>query len=335
LPIWFSDLDFMIMSEIRPADVATAYLRLDGIVNRTIVMTSRSLDKMTGRHLFLKCENFQRAGAFKIRGAYNALSQLTEDQKTRGIVTHSSGNHAQGVALAARLLGIEATIVMPKDAPEVKRSATQAYGARIVPCKAIERERVANDLIENENLTLIHPYDNKHIIAGQGTAAWELFDEIGKLDLLFVPVGGGGLISGSALAAAAKCPSCKVIGVEPEIAADAGLSWQSGKVVTLDHVPNTIADGLRTRQIGNLNLTVMQKFVADMIRVSEQEIVDTLKFVWQRLKIVIEPSAAVALAPVFSGKYQTSGERVGVILSGGNVDIADILTIMSEENYSL
>ena len=313
------------MVEIRPSDVATASIRLSSIVNRTAVVTSRSLDKLTGRRLFLKCENFQRAGAFKIRGAYNAISQLSDAEKKNGIITHSSGNHAQGVALAASLFGINSTIVMPEDAPDVKRAATEAYGAKIVPCQAIAREQIANELIQEYNLTLIHPYDNPHIIAGQGTAAWELFEEVEDLDLLFIPVGGGGLISGSALAAAAKCPSCRVIGVEPAIAADAGQSWQSGKVVSLDHVPNTIADGLRTRHVGQLNLTIMQKYVAEMLKVSEIEIMKTLVFIWQRLKIVVEPSAAVALAPIFSGRYRTAGRRVGVILSGGNVDIASLL----------
>ncbi len=320
------------MVEIKPSDVAEASILLSNIVNRTAVVTSRSLDKLTGRHLFLKCENFQRAGAFKIRGAYNTIFQLSDAQKKNGIITHSSGNHAQGVALAASLLGISSMIVMPEDAPEVKRAATKAYGAKIVPCQAIARERVTENLIQEYNLTLIHPYDNPHIIAGQGTAAWELFEEVGDLDLLFVPVGGGGLISGSALAAAAKSPACRIIGVEPDIAADANQSWQSGKVVTLDHVPDTIADGLRTRHVGQLNLAIMQKYVAEMLKVSELEIMKTLEFIWQRLKIVVEPSAAVALAPIFSGRYQKAGNRVGVILSGGNVDIASLLPKMLEKD---
>lgn len=316
------------MSEISPSEVAAAAIRLQGIVNHTPVFTSRTLDELTGSQLFLKCENFQRGGSFKIRGAYNAISQLTETQKSKGVITHSSGNHAQGLALASKLVGVEATVVMPEDAPSIKRAATKGYGATIVPCRAIEREQVTDDIIKKTNLTLIHPYNNQHIIAGQGTAAWELFDEVGELDILLVPVGGGGLISGSALAAAFKYPNCKVIGVEPEIAPDAGKSWESGEIVTLSRVPNTIADGLRTRHVGNLNLDVMRKYVHDMVKTSEDEIINTLVFAWQRLKIIVEPSAAVALSPSFAGRYNLGNQRIGVILSGGNVDFAGLLPIL-------
>jgi threo-3-hydroxy-L-aspartate ammonia-lyase len=201
---------------LSPADVAAAAQRLLPVAHRTPVMTSRTLDEQAGMQVFLKCENFQRAGAFKFRGAYNAISQLSPAQKTSGVVTHSSGNHAQGLALAARLLDVPATVVMPDDAPAVKREATAGYGARIISCPAIERERISAQLASEEGLTLIHPYDNDHIIAGQGTAAWELYEEVGELDYLFIPVGGGGLISGSALAAASQSPGCRVVGVEPE-----------------------------------------------------------------------------------------------------------------------
>lgn len=310
---------------LSPTDVAAAAERLHDVANRTPVLTSRTLDERTGRHIFMKCENFQRAGAFKFRGAYNAISQLSPAQKNAGVVTHSSGNHAQGLALAAKLLGVPATVVMPEDAPPVKRAATAGYGARIVACPAVERERISAQLAQEEGLTLVHPYDNDQIIAGQGTAALELFDEVGQLDLLFVPVGGGGLISGTALAAAARNPSCRVIGVEPEGAADAGRSWRSGTVERLEHVPDTIADGLRTRFIGERNLAVMHRYVYDMTTVSEEEIIATLRFVWQRLKIIVEPSSAVALAPLLSGplfssRYQMPGARAGVIFSGGNID---------------
>ncbi|MDX1663581.1 MAG: pyridoxal-phosphate dependent enzyme [Candidatus Promineifilaceae bacterium] len=290
-------------------------------MNITPVMTSRTLDARTGRKIYLKCENFQRVGAFKFRGAYYAISQLNEAQREAGVVTHSSGNHAQGVALAARLLGVPATIVMPEDAPTIKREATAGYGARIVSCKAVEREALSARLVVEEGLTLVHPYDNDHIIAGQGTAAWELLQEEGPLDLLFTPVGGGGLASGSALAAAALSPDCRVVGVEPELAADAGRSWRTGRVQTLETVPPTIADGLRTRFVGERNLAVMRRYVDDMITVSETEILETLEWVWQRLKIIVEPSSAVALAPLLCGRYSGRGQRVGVILSGGNVDI--------------
>jgi threonine dehydratase len=209
---------------------------------------------------------------------------------------------------------------MPDDAPAVKREATAGYGARIVGGTAAERERISAQLAQEEGLTLVHPYDDEQIIAGQGTAAWELFDEVDGLELLFVPVGGGGLISGSALAAGGRAPGCHLIGVEPAIADDANRSWRSGAVQRLEHVPPTIADGLRTRFIGERNLAVMRQYVYDMITVTEEEIVATLRFVWQRLKIIIEPSSAVALAPLFGGRYRAPARRVGVILSGGNVD---------------
>lgn len=305
---------------LSPSDVASAAQRLRPVVHRTPVMTSRTLDEQTGMQIFLKCENFQRAGAFKFRGAYNAVSQLSPAQKTAGVVTHSSGNHAQGLALAAKLLAVPATVVMPDDAPVVKREATAGYGARIIACRAVERERISARLASDEGLTLVHPYDNDDIIAGQGTAAWELFEEVGALDYLFVPVGGGGLISGSALAAAGHAPGCRVVGVEPEAAGDAGISWRAGTVHRLAEVPDTLADGLRTRFIGERNLALMRHHVSDMVTVSEREIIETLRFVWQRLKIIIEPSSAVALAPLLSGHYHAPGARAGVILSGGNVD---------------
>lgn len=308
--------------KLTPTAIPTTAERLAGIVNRTPVLTSRTLNGRVGADLFLKCENFQRVGAFKFRGAYNAISQLSPQERAAGVITHSSGNHAQGLALAARLLGVTAVVVMPEDAPPNKRAATAGYGARIVPCKAIDRESVTAALIAEHGYTLIHPYDNDDIILGQGTAAYELFDEVGPLDALFVPVGGGGLISGSALAAAAASPGCRVIGVEPEIAADATASWRSGHVVTLDHVPDTLADGLRTRFIGQRNMAVMRNFVHDMTTVSEDDILQTLEFIWAYLKIVVEPSSAVALAPLFTGNMAPPGRRIGVLLSGGNVNVA-------------
>ncbi len=310
------------MSEkLKPGDILPALERLHGIVNRTPVMTSRTLNERCGCQVFFKCENFQRVGAFKFRGAYHALSRLSPAEKAAGVITHSSGNHAQGVALAAKLLGIPAVIVMPEDAPPIKRQATAGYGAEIVPCRAIDREKITAELIARHGYTLIHPYDNNDIILGQGTAAAELIQEVGHLDLLFTPVGGGGLLSGSALAAAALSSGCRVIGVEPEIAADANQSWRENKIVTLDHVPQTIADGLRTRYIGERNLDVMHAYVHDMLTVTEAEIRETLAFIWSFMKIVVEPSAAVALAPLFTGKYAAPGARVGVILSGGNVTL--------------
>ncbi|MCL4266878.1 MAG: pyridoxal-phosphate dependent enzyme [Anaerolineae bacterium] len=310
---------------IEPTAVTQAAHRIQGIAHRTPVMTSRALNELTGRQIFLKCENFQRVGAFKFRGAYNAVSQLSDTQKAAGVVTHSSGNHAQGLALAAQLLGIHATIVMPDDSPAVKKAATAGYGAQIVTCPAIDRDRVCADLMAEFGYTLIHPFDNWQIIAGQGTAAQELLAEVGELDLLFVPVGGGGLISGCALAAAGHSPHVRVVGVEPAAGADANQSWRDGQIVKLDSVPDTIADGLRTRAIGERNLAVMTRYVHDMTAVPDDAIIETLKFLWQRLKLVVEPSGAAALAPLYSGQYTAPGQRVGVILSGGNADMAALL----------
>jgi threonine dehydratase len=322
------------MKALEASAVASAARRLEGIVNHTPVLTSRTLDEMTGLAIFFKCENFQRVGAFKFRGAYNAISSLDSARLQAGVITHSSGNHAQGIALAASLLGARATIVMPRDAPAVKRQATAGYGAEIVPCEAIEREAVTAQLVEHHGYTLVHPYDDDHIIAGQGTAAWELFEEVGQLDLLFVPVGGGGLISGSALAASSLSPQCQVIGVEPEIADDARRSWLSGDIVELGQAPLTIADGLRTRFIGRRNLAIMRRYVADIVTATESEIIFALQFIWQRMKILVEPSAAVALAPILAGRYVGSGRRVGVLLSGGNVDLPSLALRLNDAEGS-
>lgn len=308
------------MEELDGGDITAAYKRLAGLVNRTPVLTSRTLNQLTGAQVFLKCENFQRGGAFKFRGAYNAISQLTQDQREAGVITHSSGNHAQGVALAANLLNVKATVVMPRDAPPIKRAATSGYGATIVPCQAIDREKITTELVDSQGFTLIHPYDNHQIIAGQGTAALELFMEVGDLDYLFVPVGGGGLISGSALASSNQSPGCQVIGVEPEVAADARRSWLDNRIHWLEQVPETIADGLRPRHIGEKNLPIMRRYVADMTTVSEDLIIEAFGYIWDRIKIIIEPSSAVAFAPLLHRMYPLGGKRVGVIISGGNLD---------------
>lgn len=308
---------------IAPEAVLEAAAQIAGHAHHTPVFSSSTLNHQTNYQIFFKCENFQRVGAFKFRGAYNAISRLSAQEKRAGVITHSSGNHAQGLALAARLLGVQATVVMPEDAPPNKRQATEAYGATIVPCDALVREEVTAKLIAENGYTLIHPYDNADIIAGQGTAALELFDEVGPLDYLFVPVGGGGLISGSALAAQLRAPQCRVIGVEPAAGDDAGRSWRAGEIVKLDAVPNTIADGLRTRAIGRLNIDIMRRYVSDMTSVSEAEIVAATEYIWARLKIIVEPSAAVALAPILSGHYEMPpGSRIGVLLSGGNVNLS-------------
>ena len=315
----------------KPTAVLEAAARIQGIANHTPVHTSRTLNQQTGHQIYLKCENFQRVGAFKFRGAYNAVSQLSNAQKEAGIVTHSSGNHAQGLALAAKLLGVQVTIVMPDNAPAIKKAATAGYGATIVTCPAVEREAVCAQLIDEHGYTLIHPYDNANIIAGAGTAALELLQEAGPLDVLFAPVGGGGLLSGTALAAAVHQPTCQVVGVEPATANDAQRSWQTGEIVRLTAVPDTLADGLRTRFVGAHNLPIMQRYVSDMLTVSEADIISTLKFLWLRLKLVVEPSSAVALAPIFTGKIAKSNQRIGVILSGGNVDVAQIGALFSEK----
>ncbi len=307
---------------IAPEAILEAAGRIAGQAHHTPVLTSRTLDERLGCHVYFKCENFQRVGAFKFRGAYNAISRLGEAERAAGVITHSSGNHAQGLALAAKLLGVKAVVVMPEDAPPNKRAATESYGAQIVPCDALYREEITAQLIDEHGYTLIHPFDNDDIIAGQGTAALELFDQVGQLDYLFVPVGGGGLISGSALATQLKSPRCRVVGVEPELGQDAGRSWREGQVFKLEAVPQTIADGLRTRAIGRRNLAIMQQYVSDMTAVSEAEIRAALEFIWSRLKIIVEPSAAVALAALLSGRYAVpAGSRVGVLLSGGNVDV--------------
>jgi len=338
-----------------PEAVLAAAERLAGVAHRTPVLTSRTLDDWLaagiqapgrseaagpsnaparapapGVRVFFKCENFQRMGAFKFRGAYNAISRLSERERAAGVITHSSGNHAQGLALAARLLGVRAAVVMPDDAPPNKRAATEGYGAEVIPCDALYREEVTAQLIADHGYTLVHPFDNDDIIAGQGTAALELFEEVGPLDYLFVPVGGGGLISGSALAAHLRSPGCRVIGVEPELGADAGRSWRDGEVFKLDAVPQTVADGLRTRAIGRRNLAIMRQYVADMTTAGESDILDALEFIWSRLKIVVEPSSAVALAPLLSGRFAVpAGARVGVVLSGGNVNVADFIPRLS------
>lgn len=309
---------------LSPESVLEAERQIAGKAHRTPILTSQTLNDLTKCQIYFKCENFQRVGAFKFRGAYNAISRLSADEKSTGVITHSSGNHAQGLALAAQLLGVRAIVVMPEDAPANKRSATEGYGAEVITCDPMARDEVTAQLIAENGYTLIHPFDNDHIIAGQGTAALELFNEVGHLDFLFVPVGGGGLISGSALAGQLRAPNCRIVGVEPQRGDDAGHSWREGTIIKLDSVPDTVADGLRTRAIGQRNLDLMRRYVSDMTSVSETEILDALAFIWERLKIVVEPSSAVALAPILSGSYPLPlGSRVGILISGGNVNMAD------------
>ena len=317
---------------VTPEEVLAARERLRGVAHETPVATSRTLDALVGAQAFLKCESFQRVGAFKFRGAYNAISQFTAEERRRSVLAFSSGNHAQGIALAARLLAVPATIVMPVGAPAIKRAATEGYGARVVlydPARE-RREEVAAALAEQTGAVLIPPYDHPHIIAGQGTAALEFFGQVGPLDALLVPCGGGGLLSGSALAARAASPSCRVVGVEPELADDATRSFRSGVLHTVDNPP-TIADGTRTPSLGRLTFPLVRALVAEMVTVSEDAIREAVRFLFERTKLVVEPSGALGVAALLSGAFQAPGQRVGVILSGGNIDPATFCEILRLE----
>jgi threo-3-hydroxy-L-aspartate ammonia-lyase len=310
------------------ADVRAAAERLRGVAHRTPVATSRMLDERLSGRLFLKCENLQRAGAFKFRGAYNAIAKLTPGERGRGILTYSSGNHAQAIALASRLLGASATVVMPEDAPAAKRRATEGYGARVVsydPATA-KREEIAERLRREGDPVLIPPFDHPDVIAGQGTAAQELFEEVGELDVLLVCCGGGGLLSGSALSARALSPRCRVIGVEPELADDATRSFKTGSLHTVSNPP-TIADGARTPSLGKLTFPLVRQHVDDMVTVSDDDLVRAMRFVWERMKLVVEPTGVLGLAAALARKEDVARKRVGVILSGGNVDLGYALEL--------
>ena len=303
--------------------VREAAARLAGVANRTPVVTSRTLNARVGRgvEVFLKCENFQRGGAFKFRGAYTAISRLPEAARRRGVVTYSSGNHAQAVALTGRLLGLPTVVVMPENAPTAKIEATRGYGAEVVlydPTRD-SREAIGRRLEQERGMTLIPPYDHADVVAGQGTAALELFEEVGPLDVLLAPCGGGGLLSGSAIVAKHSAPACRVIGVEPALADDATRSFHSGTLQRV-HNPPTLADGLRTPALGAITWPLVRTLVDEMRTVSEDEIVEAMRFAWTRLKLVVEPSAATALAPLLAPGGGWTG-RIGVILSGGNVDL--------------
>lgn len=306
-------------------DVVAAEERIRGVALRTPVHTSSTLDKRLGAQVFFKCENFQKTGAFKFRGACNAIRRLTEEQKRRGVLTFSSGNHAQALALAGRMAGVEVTVVMPTDAPPVKRAATEGYGGTVVPYDRDEttREMLGNKIAEEKGLTIIPPYDHPHIVAGQATAVKELIEEVGQLDWLFVPCGGGGLLSGSAISASALSSGCKVIGVEPAAGDDGARSFRSGKLETV-HNPDTIADGARTPSLGQLTFSLIKQHVHDITTVSDQQLLQAMKFLWERCKLVVEPTGALGLAGLLNGGYDVEGSRVGVVLSGGNVDVATV-----------
>jgi threonine ammonia-lyase medium form len=302
------------------ADVRAAAERLRGIAHRTPVLTSRTFDALTGRHVFFKCENLQRAGAFKFRGAYNRLAQLNAAERRRGVVAFSSGNHAQGTALAAKLLGIPATIVMPDDAPRVKLDATRGYGAEVITYNRVtgDREAIARQLVAERGATLVPPFNDPHIIAGQGTAALELLEEIPDLDALVAPVGGGGLIAGCAIAAKQLRASIQIFGVEAIGADDARQSLQRGEIVHIEP-PTTIADGIRTQAIGTLTFPILRALLSDIVLVSDEEILDAVRFALLRMKIVVEPTGAVPIAAVMHHRIPAHLERIGVIVSGGNI----------------
>ena len=312
--------------QVAYADVAAAAERIAGRARRTPVLTSRHVDRRTGGQVFFKCENLQRIGAFKFRGAFNALSQLTPEQRKRGVLAYSSGNHAQAVALAGQLLSTPAVIVMPSDAPAVKVEATRGYGAHIVTYDkhTTVREELAASIAGERGLTVIPPYDHAHVVAGQGTAAKELIEEVGQLDYLFVPVGGGGLISGCALAADALSPGCKVIGVEPQAGDDATRSFKT-KTLQRCHNPDTVADGARTPYLGEITFPLVLRYVSDMVTVNDEQLLRAMFFLWERMKTVIEPTGALGAAGLFENKIAVpAGARIGVIASGGNVDFADL-----------
>lgn len=304
------------------ADVAAAARRIDGVAHRTPVLTSRTADAVTGASLFFKAENLQRGGAFKFRGAYNAISALPEDLRQRGVIAFSSGNHAQAIALASRLLGVPAVIVMPEDAPAVKVEATRGYGAEVVSYDRYsqDREALGRAIAQARGLSLIPPYDHPDVIAGQGTLALELVEETGPLDILVACLGGGGQLAGCALAASERSPGIRIYGVEPEAGDDGRRSFREGRIVTIP-VPRTIADGAQTTYLGRLTFPIIREKVTDILTVSDAELVETMRFFAARMKLVAEPTGCLAAAAVLHGKLDVRGKRVGIVISGGNVDI--------------
>ena len=306
-------------------EIQAAAKRLEGVAHRTPVMTSRTLDEITGNQVFLKCENFQRVGAFKFRGAYNTLSQLSAAEREAGAITFSSGNHAQATALAGRLLGIPVVVVMPHDAPEVKRRATEGYGAEVVLYESGEadREVLAREIQAERGMTLVPPFNHPQVIAGQGTAALELLEEMGEPDVVLVACGGGGLLSGTSIVVKHLYPKARVIGVEPEGADNGARAFRSGRIEHVEQ-PRTMADGLKPNALGEHTFAAIRAHVDDMVTVSEEEIRATLEFLWMRMKLVAEPSGVVSLAPLFHRKLGLEGQRVGAMISGGNVDIGAV-----------
>lgn len=311
-------------------DVIAASERIAGHAHRTPVIHSRIVDEEFDAKVFFKCENLQRTGAFKFRGAFNTLSTFNTEQRRAGVVTFSSGNHAQAIALSASLLGIPATIVMPDDAPGAKIAATRGYGGNVVLYNRYtdDREQIGRNLAQKHGLTLIPPYDHADVIAGAGTAAKELFEEVGELDALFVCLGGGGLLAGSALSARALSPSCKICGVEPEAGNDGQQSFQSGAIVRID-TPKTIADGAQTQQLGQKTFAIIKREVDDILTVSDAQLVQSMRLFATRMKLVVEPTGCLGFAAARNTKAQWQGKRIGVVVSGGNVDMEKFCTLMA------
>jgi threonine dehydratase len=307
--------------QVTYSDVAAAHERIKGAARRTPVLTSATVDERVGAQVYFKCENFQRMGAFKFRGAYNALSQLNSSERKRGVLAFSSGNHAQAVALSAKLLGIKTVIVMPWNAPRVKLEATRGYGAEVVTYGPNdEREAFAAKVAQERGMVTIPPFNHPHVIAGQGTTAKELIEETGPLDALLVPCGGAGLLSGCAVAARELSPSCHIVGVEPAAGDDATRSFREKKIVKIA-VPDTIADGARTTSLGSLTFPLVLRFVNEMATVTDKELLEAMFFLWERMKIIVEPTGALAFAALFTKKISLPNRKVGIVVSGGNVDL--------------
>jgi threo-3-hydroxy-L-aspartate ammonia-lyase len=321
------------MNTLQPpvyADVVQAADRIAGIANRTPVLTSRTVNEEFGADVYFKCENMQRMGAFKFRGACNALARFTPEQRRAGVVAFSSGNHAQAIALAARLLDMPATIVMPQDAPAAKVAATRGYGGNVVLYDRYteDREQIGRDLAAKHGYTLIPPYDHPDVIAGQGTAAKELFEEVGQLDAFFVCLGGGGLLAGSALATRALSPDCTLYGVEPEAGNDGQQSFRTGSIVHID-TPQTIADGAQTQHLGNLTFPIIRRDVNDILTATDDELVQCMRFFAERMKMVVEPTGCLGFAAARRMKAQLAGKKVGILVSGGNVDLARLASFLA------
>ena len=312
-------------------DVAQAAERILGAAHRTPVLTSRTVNEEFGAEVFFKCENMQRMGAFKFRGGYNALAKFSLEQRRAGVVAFSSGNHAQAIALSAKILGMPATIVMPQDAPAAKVAATRGYGATVVTYDRYteDREQIGRELAEKHGLTLIPPYDHADVIAGQGTAAKELFEEVGPLDAFFVCLGGGGLLSGSALATRALSPGCMLYGVEPEAGNDGQQSFRTGEIVHID-TPRTIADGAQTQHLGQLTFPIIRRDVNDILTVSDEELVACMRFFAERMKIVVEPTGCLGFAAARRMKDQLKGKKVGILISGGNIDLGRFASLIGD-----